>query len=497
MIIESVVILTLFGAGVLLLRICGLQGWGLIPLGFLAGVMLNATVGLVFFVLRITLLPVPILAVTAAVPLVLYLIALTRGKNVRISLVPAIFSITAVVAAVAVFRVANLVRYHVDSFVYLNYAQVMASGDYYQVIGNYAVGKRLIAVSILHSPAALQDELYLRSLTPLLAIAVLASLAWFAFRGLAPRVGTAAAITFPVLGVLFLVTANRFVFHAFYLNGHLLVGAAVLVVGATAWLVARSSVDRTLPLFVLVGLSAATAVSTRAEGGLLIMLTLLPFLVSPEVGVRTRRWLAVLVAAPGLAYYASAIAIGVERTGAETTAIGLFVAHLLYGGLALVIGHAWIKKQWTRLLVFVEVGMWVMLAIFALRETDLFLQSVESIPLNTISGKWGLTLVMTLLLVLGALIALKTPERIYLRFMVTVFLPFILVIAHVRGGGYRVGHFDSLNRMWMEILPHAILLVVASLAEGRWRLTFPVHWSRKSPVVERPSSAVENGSNVP
>jgi hypothetical protein len=43
------------------------------------------------------------------------------------------------------------------------------------------------------------------------------------------------------------------------------------------------------------------------------------------------------------------------------------------------------------------------------------------------------------------------------------------LLAYLREGAYREGPGDSLNRMLLQFVPIAILLVVSALATDRWR----------------------------
>jgi membrane protein implicated in regulation of membrane protease activity len=50
---------------------------------------------------------------------------------------------------------------------------------------------------------------------------------------------------------------------------------------------------------------------------------------------------------------------------------------------------------------------------------------------------------------------------------VTTFLPLVFLLAFLRDGAYRVGATDSLNRMWIQIIPLAVLYVMAAIALDR------------------------------
>ena len=57
---------------------------------------------------------------------------------------------------------------------------------------------------------------------------------------------------------------------------------------------------------------------------------------------------------------------------------------------------------------------------------------------------------------------------IFLRFPVTSFVPVALLLVYFRGNPYRIGVGNLLNRMWVHIVPLAILFVVAAASSRRW-----------------------------
>ena len=76
-------------------------------------------------------------------------------------------------------------------------------------------------------------------------------------------------------------------------------------------------------------------------------------------------------------------------------------------------------------------------------------------------GRWGASLVILGALVVVAL-AVSRGKTAALRFPVTTFAPVALLLAYLRDeGAYRVGQYDSLNRMFIQVVPLAVLYVVA------------------------------------
>jgi hypothetical protein len=72
--------------------------------------------------------------------------------------------------------------------------------------------------------------------------------------------------------------------------------------------------------------------------------------------------------------------------------------------------------------------------------------------------------VVLAVLVVGAVLFVRAPHQAFLRFPVTAFVPLAFLLAYIRSEAYRVGYADSLSRMWIHIVPIAVLYVVAALA---------------------------------
>ncbi len=481
MIIELAAIISPLVGGVLGLRVLGLRGWGLVPLGFLAGLFFELTVGTLQLTARVATNPLITLAVTMFAPLVWWLVQWRRGKDVTFDWRPTPVVVAGVVGLVAAFRSLNVVRWHVDSLVYLNIGELLANGNYYDAVSNYLLVKRLIGVPFMHAPAALDDETYVRSIVPIMSIAILGSFVWFLRRGLTGRIPAAQITLFSVLGIGFLVTANRFVFHALYLNGHLLVGGAILIIAATAWLLARGEVADARFLLPLSAVAMVAVVVTRPEGLLYCVLTLVPAVLSPHISLRHRRILAGSLAGAGMLWYGTCVSLALQFDFAPaTTLVEMLALSVLLAGATWALGLRWLSSRQLLLVRLSELGVWLVLAAFTAMSTKILTRSVSATAANTVSGKWGLTLIMTAMLVIGAVTALRASHSVYLRFAVTTFFPMALVLAYVRGGEYREGHFDSLNRMWLQILPLAVFFVAAMLAEGTWAPRWPRGWHLES-----------------
>jgi hypothetical protein len=104
-------------------------------------------------------------------------------------------------------------------------------------------------------------------------------------------------------------------------------------------------------------------------------------------------------------------------------------------------------------------------------------------------GGWGSALAVLLVAAIAASVAAVIARSESLRPLVlsvlglpAIFL-LIPIVTESRGSGYRVGLSDSMNRMWVNILPLVIILVVAALAALR----------RQSPSPEVPGGPPSGG----
>jgi hypothetical protein len=122
-------------------------------------------------------------------------------------------------------------------------------------------------------------------------------------------------------------------------------------------------------------------------------------------------------------------------------------------------------------LIVAEAALWIALALAAIGNPGKLLESVNATGHNLLlnEGKWGYSLVILGLFVLFCAAAVRGGELMFLRFPVTSFIPLAFLFAYVRGEPYRIGAGDSLNRMWIHVVPLAVLFVIAAASTLRWR----------------------------
>jgi hypothetical protein len=466
LIVELLSVAAVFTGGCLFVRAAGLTGWPVPAFGLLAGICVQVAVGTVQVVTGLPTWPALTLALTAGLPALWWLVRWRRGQVSGLPVPSTVLSLVLLAGAVALLRATNMVKWHIDSYTYLMTSSMLANGSYHDGITPVQATKRLLGVSLLHAPAQLAGEFYLRSITPLLAVATVAALVALFRWGTRDRLPPAHVAGFAVLAVLLLVSSNRFVFSAFYLNGHLLVGALILVLAGCGWLLLTGRYAAA-PLMALQLVAIPALVVTRPEGTILAGLALLPTLLSRAVPLRHR---------------AAALAVlGVTTAGWQASLLWIYRQHeepvplsvtgMLAAGVLLAAAAGLLPRlpQSIRLLWITEAGLWLALGAFALRDPPILVDSVratvENVVLDGGAGRWGATLVVLAGLVVIAIGFAWRGRETSLRFAVTTFLPVALLLAYLRDeGAYRVGQYDSLNRMFMQVVPVAVLFVVAAFA---------------------------------
>ena len=176
------------------------------------------------------------------------------------------------------------------------WAHGLLAGDNYDLANLNLITKRNLAVPILHSLGRLYDDGYVRAISPALSASLLLALWWYHSTGTQPTQstrpqGTPSQTYCYAVGVamlLLLVSNNRYVFHSFYVNGHLFFAICYVVITASGWLLATRP---NVPGPALLGLIAAAIVAltvTRPEAPLAIMLAIAPLLASDTVTLRSR-----------------------------------------------------------------------------------------------------------------------------------------------------------------------------------------------------------------
>lgn len=463
MIQEFLVVLAWLIGGCALLHATGFRGWMLAPFGFYAGLAIHVLVGSILLMAGARQAHLIGLGLTLFLPMLWWVLATSRRGEILISMRMIMFWLLVLLVIVGISFSTNLVKWHSDSFRYLMMGSLIAK-DGFRFITPELLSQRMIALPLLHAPAALAGDIYLRSLTPLIGGSTLGMLGWFAWRGLRDKLPSAVALLLSVCAVLALATANRFVWNSFYINGHLLMAAAMLVFAGCGWLIFRHEVgDRAL--FALQLLSIPLMVFSRPEGVLVAGVLLVPAVACWRAS--PGRTASLLFMLGGCALAVNLYQAGVYHSYGE--AVPFFIKGFLALSVCALIAPAVFRVRATHAIlpctpVVAEAALCIALVAFAFVQSAIFLPSLDATIQNLAldGASWGVFFLMILAVTVLVLVVTRDPSREYLRFPVTTFFPLMFVLAHLREGAYRVGEGDSLNRMLIHIIPLAILLIVVS-----------------------------------
>jgi hypothetical protein len=493
---ELLSVVAVLAGGCLAARAAGIRGWVLPALGLVAGVSLQLAVGLLQVVTPLPTSPALTLAVTFAAPAAWWALRWRRGDDVRISVPHAAGLLAVLAVVVAVLRAANLAKWHTDSFMYLMAGELIADGRYASDVSTYLLTARTLGVPLLHAPAHLGGDYFLTSIHALLAAATLAIVIWLLRRGLAYAAAPAALTTFAVLGGVLLLTNNRFVFSAFYLNGHLLVALLLLVIAGNGWLLARGVVPADAPpraLIMLQAVAIPALVISRPEAAMLAVLALLPTWLAGQVRARHRMVTVATLGAANTVWQGFVAWIHLARDAPlPLTTIGsLALGVLLLAAIPLLRRPLRVWLLWAA-----EGGLWLaLLGFVAARGPANLLESAGATAVNVLyAGRWGLSVLILILLVLGVLLLSRVPHLTYLRFPVTTFVPLGFLLAYLRDIPYRIGFGDSLSRMFMHVVPLAVLYVIAAMAAAVAARAPAVPQQRVPPAVEGAAEPARTGS---
>jgi hypothetical protein len=270
----------------------------------------------------------------------------------------------------------------------------------------------------------------------------------------------------------------------------------MLFIAGAGWLTARNAetdADPNVPQFGLIALQSIAIpalVVARAEGALLAALVLLPTLLCRHIAPKFRIFLLCVFGASVVAwnlFLLSALPEDLRKPMQILPPLGVGALSL---GVASLLGLPWVRKQFATLekqapLILIAAGatLWVALAASALWQPKLIQKSIDATVQNLFygAGGWGYSLIALAILITVCAAIARGNDLIFLRFPVISYIPLGFLLAVFREGAYRVGPGDSLNRMWIHIVPLAILYVIAAVSSMSYR-RLPSMLSRIRPV---------------
>ncbi len=368
----------------------------------------------------------------------------------------------AVAALGAAIRHDGILTLSPDSITLLSQAELLAtSSGAVTLLAPEILAKRMLSVPAIHAlggPGAGPVVV----LGPLLLLAIGVLTGAVAHRIARRRFDAIPAGLVATVAGSSIVAVERMLANALYVNSHAVVAAAVLGMLLVA-------LDVRLPLAVLGPLAALIALS-RAEGALLAALVLLGASLA-----RPRGWEVAISRGPWLWLAGATVLRQTILLRAEVAAGSVRVATLgmLAVGIALATAPLILSRcgHRHRLLLTVAglLALWATLGAALLLDVGPARAALRATITNVLgAGGWGFLLVLLGVGASFALFRVAEDEFLPLAIPWIGFVPLGILLAVLRDGAYRVGAGDSLNRMWIHLLPLLVLLIVLTVA-GRAR----------------------------
>lgn len=468
---DVAVILGLVALGALLLRRPGrtvLTDPVAIPIALLSGaaVVTVATGLLVLIGLSTVALPVVTLSVLIAVTVAWWIprrpamAAQRSARSIVGTIVPWGVLALLVGSVSAVARNEGILSLTPDSMTLLSQAELLAT-DRFPVafLTPEVLAKRMLSIPALHAlggPGAGP----LVVLGPMLLVTIGLLTATLAHSIARRRLTRGPSLAIATIAAASVVSVERLLASALYINSHALIAAAVLAV-LTVTLGRNPQVAAIGPLVALVALS-------RPEGALLAALVLLGIALSPAVGATVTRSSAPWWWLGGATILRQSIQLRAELGSDELehTTVAMFVIGLGFMLLPVILRR--IRRSMLLVLVFGGVGaLWMMAVLTVVLDVGPARSALRATVTNIMgAGGWGSTFVLLGLAAMLAVRRAREDEFLPLVIPWLGFVPLGLLLAVLRGGAYRLGTGDSLNRMWVHLIPLLVLLVTLA-AVGR------------------------------
>ena len=142
-------------------------------------------------------------------------------------------------------------------------------------------------------------------------------------------------------------------------------------------------------------------------------------------------------------------------------------ALLAFGLLVLASEWKWVKRTLMPHLSKIMLGSLVLLLVFmVIQKPEHMMKSAYINVLNLFRfGRWGITWLIFSLLFIFSATGPRVPKGESLFYTIISFYGLLLAIAYFRNP-YRIGWYDSANRMLTHILPIVVLYVLMKAARG-------------------------------
>ena len=357
-----------------------------------------------------------------------------------------------------------------DSIDYLAGADVFGQG-LFSVVPADTLQTRMIAMQVLHAPVRMVGGVAATSVSPLAGLAVLALLASLVHRLSVDAVGVPRARILAVLGATVLVSIPWFVDVAFYINAHILVaGLLLFLVGAIAQDSDRSQTSGHFGLALAV--SALAIALSRPEGLIVASIALIPLLLTGSSQGRRGAAPFWVLGIGGFLWH-SRLWFTQYSEPFDATPFALLGIVLSLGIALLPSVSNWLYRSGVRharavIMTLVAAGIVSCLVLYAMSDWEDFAATLDSVWTNLAgAGRWGYGGVgLAMLLVYG--LAGKTNRwNGQVKWTIVCLLGFSLCSAFLRGGAFRVGPGDSMNRMFIHFAPLVLLLALTTYGPRR------------------------------
>ena len=353
-------------------------------------------------------------------------------------------------------------RHHSDSANVVGLAIIAIQGEM-QNLGPLAGGfKRGIAYPLM---LALGPEgRILSSFTPLVYLALLGAIAWFSWQVVGRFVGARTFLL--VTGVIGVFSLSVPIFRAamFYLNGHTLMALSMAILTG-ALLSARREQSFSSQTAGLVTIGGALGATARIEGIALVLVLVIAIVAQPwwSQGIdRLRLFLSLSIVGMTLSWWMIALDSGVlDRLQLSEW---LLVAITLIG--ALVASSRLIDPVRRWLVPATGALLVALLARVVWQSSDPLATVLAQWPnLGLGRGGWGTAAHVFI----GSIVLLgwkkRSAEYRQLLLLSVLVIATILFTKTFDGGFGREGFYDSVNRMWLHVMPMIAVTTIVGYAE--------------------------------
>jgi hypothetical protein len=370
-----------------------------------------------------------------------------------------------VVGAVGAFT-----RLTPDSIDYLTIAGGFERFGAFPDLSSSQILKRQFVVPVLQTGGVVTGLGYFMTLTTLIVASGFGFMVWLGTESLR-RVGVSIQRV-AVAGVLvgaFVLSTNRVLFHLFYVNGHGIFAALLLIAVGLVW---HATSTRKWSVAVLAGIAAAAIVPLRAEGIIVVAFFTLPVLVSSATPMRARWAIVTPIAAVALLWNGVVLrqVLPADQFGVLSTPVTTLV---VAAGLVAIVAASRIPIIARLLHSAPAVAFFFLVAYTAarvVRGSTSFYDTMEAMGANVAaSGFWATFWWVAPLAIAVCIATVRVAHQSRLLWGLASFPIALLAFTYIRGSSYRVGSGDSGNRMLMHVvfvIGLYLIVAVGQLAAG-------------------------------